>query len=292
METWSLNHPKYGLIEVRVGFDRDFAAEDPSWPGEETEKGGTLATDENTFRERLKLWSSNPSERMEVRVDGTVQHRYNDVESTRLPLFGAGADRDELEAPIGIGVDRSKPHLKLRASGLDELLSVEFREGDTVVEFDPPKGSRGAKRRRTMESSSVKRTLIPMAEGLGKGGWALAVLILGPVITRIIERLLDYLPDWDLPDWDLPDITLPHMDLPVPDLPEIPWPDINFPNFDLPDLPEWVLVAMEYSKIWVPVVVGIAVGIVALRNHKKSEQQKAAWDEPEAASGGNDPTER
>ena len=277
METWSLNHPKYGLIEVRVGFDRDFAAEDPSWPGEETEKDGTLATDENTLRERLKLWSSNPSERMEVRVDGTVQHRYNDVESVRLPLFGNGADNGELEAPIGIGVDRSKPHLKLRASGLDELLSVEFREGDTVVEFDPPAGSRGARRRETMESSELKRTLIPMAEGLGKGGWALAVLVLGPIISRFISWLLGFLPDWDLPD--LPDIQLPHMDLPVPPLPafNLPVPDIDLPEF--PEVPEWVLWLLEYSKIWVPVIIGIVIGVVALRNHRRSEREKAAWQE-------------
>ena len=77
METWSLNHPKYGLIELRVGFDRDFAAETPEWPGDETDKEGTLATDEHTLRERVALWAQNPSERMEVRVDGTVQHRYN-----------------------------------------------------------------------------------------------------------------------------------------------------------------------------------------------------------------------
>lgn len=279
METWSLNHPKYGLIELRVGFDRDFAAEDPEWPGDETDKEGTLATDEHTLRERIELWAKNPSERMEVRVDGTVQHRYNDVNSGRLPLFGNGGAK--LETPMGIGVDRQKPHLKLRASGFDELLSVEFREGDTIVEFDPPEGSRGAKRRRTMESSSLKRTLIPMAEGLGKGGWALAVIVLGPIVSRIIDRLLRYLPDWELPD-----ITLPHMDLPIPRLPkmDLPLPQINWPELDLPDLPEWVLVALEYSKIWLPILIGVVVGIVALRNHKKSEKQKAAWDKPQAAS--------
>lgn len=279
METWSLNHPKYGLIELRVGFDRDFAAEDPEWPGDETDKEGTLATDKHTLPERVELWAKNPSERMEVCVDGTVQHRYNDVNSGRLPLFGNGGAK--LETPMGIGVDRQKPHLKLRASGFDELLSVEFREGDTIVEFDPPEGSRGAKRRRTMESSSLKRTLIPMAEGLGKGGWALAVIVLGPIVSRIIDRLLRYLPDWELPD-----ITLPHMDLPVPHLPQmdLPLPQINWPELDLPDLPEWVLVALEYSKIWLPILIGVVVGIVALRNHKKSEQQKAAWDKPQAAS--------
>lgn len=276
METWSLNHPEYGLIEVRVGFDREFAAEDPSWPGDEADKPGTLATAESSFKERIKLWTNNPAERMEVRVDGAVQHRYNDVNSTRLPLFGDGP-KDELETPMLVGLDRAKPHLKLRVSSLDELLSVEFRKGDTVVEFDPPAGSRGARRRETMESSELKRTLIPMAEGLGKGGWALAVLVLGPIISRFISWLLGFFPDWNLPDF--PDIQLPHMDLPVPPLPDfnLPVPDIDLPEF--PEVPEWVLWLLEYSKIWVPVIIGIVIGVVALRNHRRSEREKAAWQE-------------
>lgn len=282
METWSLNHPDYGLIEVRVGFDRDFAAEDASWPGDEAEKPGTMATAESSLKKRLQLWVANPSERMEVRVGGAVQHRYSDVNSTRLPLFGDGP-KDELETPMLVGLDRAKPHLKLRVSGLDELLSVEFREGDTVVEFDPPAGSRGARRRETMQSSELKRTLIPMAEGLGKGGWALAVLVLGPILSRFFKWLLGFLPDWDLPDWHLP-----HMDLPVPELPklDLPLPDINWPDLDLPDLPEvpeWALWLLEYSKIWLPVVIGIVVGVIALRNHKRSEREKAAWRNHQAA---------
>ena len=276
METWNLNHPEYGLIEVRVGFDRDFAAEDPSWPGDEADKPGTLATAESSLKERIKLWTNNPAERMEVLVDGEVQHRYNDVASARLPLFGDGP-AGGLETPTGLGTDLKKPHLKLQVSSLDELLSVEFREGDTVVEFDPPAGSRGARRRETMESSELKRTLIPMAEGLGKGGWALVVLVLGPIISRFISWLLGFLPDWDLPD--LPDIQLPHMDLPVPPLPDfnLPVPDIDLPEF--PEVPEWVLWLLEYSKIWVPVIIGIVIGVVALRNHRRSEREKAAWQE-------------
>lgn len=276
METWSLNHPEYGLIEVRVGFDRDFAAEDPSWPGDEADKPGTLATAESPLKERIKLWTKNPTERMEVRVNGEVQHRYNDVASARLPLFGDGP-KGELETPAGLSTDRTKPHLKLRVSSFDELLSVEFREGDTVVEFDPPAGSRGAHRRETMQSSELKRTLIPMAEGLGKGGWALAVLVLGPIISRFIGWLVGFLPDWDLPDWQLP-----HMDLPVPSLPHfnLPMPDIDLPEF--PEVPEWALWLLEYSKIWVPVVIGIVVGVVALRNHRRSEREKAAWQEHQA----------
>ena len=284
MQTWSLDHPQYGLIEVRVGFDRDFAAEEPDWPGDETEKEGTLATAESSLRERIKLWADNPSERMEVRVSGVVQHRYNDVASARLPLFGECA-HDTLETPTGLGTDRNEPHLKLLASGLDELLSVEFREGPTVVEFDPPNGSRGARRREVMESSELKRALIPMAEGLGKGGWALAILLLGPLVSRLLGWLAQFLPEWELPRWRLPDWQLPHIDLPVPALPQmrLPLPHIDVPSPALPEVPEWALWLVEYSKIWVPVVIGVAVGALALRNHRRSEKEKAAWQHYQAA---------
>ena len=118
-----------------------------------------------------------------------------------------------------------------------------------------------------------------MAEGLGKGGWALAVLVLGPIVSRFISWLLGFVPDWDLPD--LPDWQLPHMDLPVPSLPDfnLPLPDIDLPELNLPEMPEWALWLLEYSKIWVPVVVGIVIGVVALRNHRRSEREKAAWQE-------------
>jgi len=101
---------------------------EPDWPGDETEKEGALATAESSLRERIKLWADNPSERMEVRVSGVVQHRYNGVASARLPLFREDA-HDTLATPTGLGTDRNEPHLKLLASGLDELLSVEFRDG-------------------------------------------------------------------------------------------------------------------------------------------------------------------
>ena len=38
METWVLDHPEYGRIEVRSGFDKDFRALDPAWPGELPER--------------------------------------------------------------------------------------------------------------------------------------------------------------------------------------------------------------------------------------------------------------
>ena len=275
METWVLHHPERGRIEVHTGFDSDFRALDPAWPGEpDADKVGVRPEIEASLRSRARARLHNPPMRMEFVVDGAVQQQYDAVESGRFPLYGEGA-KDSLSPTVSIGVDRQKPHLKITANAFKDILAIEYREGSTVVEFDPPAGSRGEKRRDTMESSSLKRTLIPMAEGLGKGGWALAVVLLGPLVGRFIAWLLSFLPDWELPD-----ITLPHTDLPLPKLPQtrLPTPTIPFPDITLPQLPEWLEWLAEYSKVWVPVVIGIVVGIVALRNHKRSEAEKAKWE--------------
>lgn len=281
MESWTLQHPELGRIEIRTGFDNEFLAEDPSWPEQLPER---FAKDPDAITpvpaygppwQRVRALKNKPPTRVEVRVNGEVQNRYSDLDSGRIPLFGTGPG-ETLPPMMHIGIDRAKPHLKLVVSPFKELLQVEFREGDRVVEFDPPEGTRGEKRRNAMQSSSFKRTVIPMLEGLGKGAWAVIVLVLAPVISRFFDWLGQYLPDWQMPD-----ITLPHLDLPVPNLPQLDLPTPNWPGLNLPDLPEmpmWVEWLVEYSKIWVPVVLGIVVGILALRNHRKSEAEKARWE--------------
>lgn len=281
METWTLDHPEHGLIEVRVGNDLDFAVADPAWPGKLPERLAnnpeaiTRVPAYGSLPERVKALRSKAPTRVQVCVDGHVQHQYSDLESSRIPLFGTGAG-EKLEPMVSLGVDRAKPHLKLTANTFKELLAVEFREGATIVEFDPPAGSRGKKRRDAMQSSELKRTLIPIAEGLGKGGWALAVLLLGPLVGRFFAWLAQFLPDWQLPEF-----TLPKLDLPLPDLPQLTLPTPSLPSIpfpDLPAMPEWVQWLAEYSKIWVPVVIGVVFGILALRNHRRSEAEKRRWE--------------
>ena len=277
METWSLRHPEYGLIEVRAGFDQEFRDIHSDWPSssDDEKSGGTQLTADSSLVERAQSRFRNPRTRVEVLVDGRPQHRFEQLESDRFHLFVRAPSQgapDELRPMATLGVDRSKPNLKVVVSPFREILQIDFREGDTVVEFDPPPGSRGEKRRQAMESSDLKRTAIPILEGLGKGGWALLILLLGPLLARL------------LPDWEIPDITLPsppQMDLPVPNLPQMNLPtfDLSLDIPDLPELPEWVKVVIEHSNIWLPIVVGIVVGIVALRNHRKSEAQKRQWGE-------------
>ena len=289
LETWVLDHPDYGRIEVRSGFDKDFLALDPEWPGEPPEKfkddpdAGERAPADAKPWSRLGEFRKNPPLRLQVLVDGEVQHQYDNIDqgSARIPLHGPGK-KDKLELFVNFGTDRSKPHLRLQVNTFKDILQIEFREGSTVVEFDPPAGSRGERRRAMMQSSPVRRTAIPIIEGLGKSGWAIAVLVLSPLIGRFLDWLLQFMPDWELPEF-----TLPHVDLPVPDLPQVtlPTPNIDLPNLpSLPPLPEWVELIMEYSKIWVPIVVGIVVGVVALRNYRKSEAEKEQWREKRASA--------
>lgn len=288
LETWVLDHPDYGRIEVRSGFDKDFLAADPDWPGEPPEKfkddpdAGERAPADAKAWTRLGELRKNPPLRLQVLVDGEVQHQYDSIEqgSARIPLYGPGK-KDKLELFANFGTDRSKPHLRLQVNTFKDILQIEFREGSTVVEFDPPAGSRGERRHEIMQSSPVRRTAIPIIEGIGKSGWAIAVLVLSPLIGRFLDWLSQFLPDWKLPEF-----TLPHVDLPVPELPQVtlPTPNIDLPIPSLPPLPEWVQLMMEYTKIWVPIVVGIVVGIIALRNYRKSEAEKEQWRENSASA--------
>lgn len=279
MEVWALEHPELGAIRVERGYDAEFAELYPDWP---TPAEGDIreirhTPTEASIRERLSDLSANPPVRLQVSVAGRVVARYLMVSSGRIPLTEPSR---EMRGSFVVS-DRSRPHLSIEASFFDDLLSVDYREGPTVVEFDPPPGSRGEKRRREMESSAFKRVVYPLATGLGKGGWALAALILGPIVGRVIERIVDWLRQF------VPDVEVPGIYLPVPQLPQIylPTPRVPFPEIAWPQLPAWLLFLLGYSKIWVPVLAGLVVGVLAIRNHRKSEREKERWGKNNGAPG-------
>lgn len=285
METWSLNHPELGLIEVERGYDSEFAQLYPDWPQKNKTKAESGAKQETTgpdfieagpdakLPERIKRFASNPSVRLQLKVNGEVRAHYATVSTGRIALEKA-ADLGTLASTYAL-VNRNKPHVYIQASVLNDILNVEYRQGSQVVEFAAPPGSRGEKRRKEMEDSGFKRVAYPLVAGLGKGGWALAVVILGPLLGRLIKWILSFFPDWNLrlPSFDINFPALPQIHLPVPDWPPLP----SLPHFDIPQLPEWVLFLLDYSKIWVPILIGLVIGILAIRNHRKSEQEKAKW---------------
>lgn len=94
----------------------------------------------------------------------------------------------------------------------------------------------------------------------------------GPAVSRFLDWLLGFLPDVDLPS--LP--PLPDVHLPVPTLSDIhlPVPGLSFPAVPVPD---WVLFLLEYSKVWVPIVIAVVVALLAVRKHRTSEQKKRQW---------------
>lgn len=281
MEKWALNHPELGLIELEVGYDSEFLELDPTWPEQpEDDEEITPVTAEAGIKERLSALFTNPSVRARILLNGTVLHRLRTISSARYLLKGS-VEEDKLTAE-NAGLDRAKPHLKVTSNLFNDVLEVEFRQGSDIVLFDPPAGSRGEKRREAMESSTLKRVGFPILAGLGKGGWAIAVIILAPLVSRFVQWLLSFLPDFDINLPSLPDF--PQIELPNPNLPQIqlPTPNINI-DINLPELPAWVELLLDYSKIWVPILIGIVVGLLALRNYKKSEETKRAWQEKQRA---------
>lgn len=281
MEKWALNHPELGLIELEVGYDSEFLELDPTWPEQpEDDEEITPVTAEAGIKERFSALFTNPSVRARILLNGKVLHRLRTISSARY-LLKDSVEEDKLTAE-NAGLDRAKPHLKVTSNLFNDVLEVEFRQGSDIVLFDPPAGSRGEKRREAMESSTLKRVGFPILAGLGKGGWAIAVIILAPLVSRFVQWLLSFLPDFDINLPSLPDF--PQIELPNPNLPQIqlPTPNINI-DFNLPELPAWVELLLDYSKIWVPILIGIVVGLLALRNYKKSEETKRAWQEKQRA---------
>ena len=281
MESWNLDHPQLGRITLERGYDAEFAATYPDWPETPDREIVDLRQPSLTdsFRTRLEVLRANPPARLQVSVNGKIVARQASVSSGRIPLTSPDST---MRIVYGVG-DRSQPHLYVESNFFDDVLAVDFRQGSTVVEFDPPPGSRGAKRYEEMQSSSFKRVAYPLAAGLGKGGWALAVLILGPIVGRIIGRIVEWIMQY-LPDIS---ITPPEIYLPVPQLPVIylPVPSLTLPALNLPDPPAWVLFVLAYSKIWIPVVVGIVLGVLGIRNRQKSEREKQQWKQTSGAPG-------
>ena len=275
MEKWALNHPELGLIELEVGYDSEFLEIDPTWPeSPEEDEDITPVTADSGIKERFAALMTNPSIRARILLNGQVLHRLSSINSARYALKDS-VEEGKLTAE-NVGLNRAEPHLKVTSNLFKDVLEVEFRQGSEIALFDPPAGSRGEKRREAMESSTLKRVGLPILAGLGKGGWAITVIVLAPLVSRLVKWLLSFLPEFDISMPSLP--KLPQIELPTPNMPHInvPTPNINI-DITMPELPGWVVFLLDYSKVWVPILIGIAVGIFALRNYKKSEATKRAW---------------
>lgn len=211
--------------------------------------------------------------------DGEVVARLERPQSLKLDVSKGRKSVEEGEYNYHIGFDL--PQLELQPNLLrNYLFTVRVKDKEGWVHFDPPPGSMAEKKAKEMEGSSFKRWLYPILAGLGKGSWALTVIIFGPVIARFVGQVREWLAQY-LPDWQLPSIPWPEINWPDITMPSINLPEINLPSWNLPDwmdpILEAIAVAMEYSKVWVPILIGVALGIAAVRNKRKSDERKQRW---------------
>ncbi len=308
VEHWSLKHPEFGLLELFIGepdalrrIDPDFPAsekkteiEDRTEPEAEEvaedaagDEGASTSKDSDQSSNKLVQKFAKLEKDLDkdlellVRRDGVTIGRFKNLANQKLDL---GKTDSTLEpGEYGGEVTLAAPYLGWTSNFLDIwMLEVKVKDEEGVVNFDPPEGSRAAQRWAAMEESPFKRWFYPLITGLGKGGWALAVIVLGPLASKLIAWLLSFLPDWDI-NIPWPDINLPSIPWPDINLPSIPWPDWHLPDWHLPEWMEPILRVIgfmaDYSKVWVPIVIGIAVGLMAVKNNRKSKERKAKWDE-------------
>ena len=139
METWRLEHPEVGTIEVQRGYDAEFA-ELGEWP--KKAKDYTPVPGDATLQERLRLWRKNPSPRLQIVVNGQVRSRHDRPRAGRYSL------KKKIEKDLTLfenSASRSKPYLDIQASPFGELLDVYYRNGEEAVALDPPARSLGEK---------------------------------------------------------------------------------------------------------------------------------------------------
>lgn len=291
METWHLEHPEFGVFDVHVGSVQQIREIVESlghrWPtkGEGTDPFRSMAHRSKMLKPWDKDGAGEPR-RDESGVllprpvlvttrnkagETTIMALYPDMDSNILGLKSRwqGDSFTVFSSPA-----HGQPKIRIIFSLYrDAITEVTLTKGTRQLFFTPSPGTWGAERRRQMDISPSKRVLYPLMAGMGKAGWAIAVFVGGPLVARAISWLLSLLPDFDLPDIPWPDIHIPwpHIHIPWPDI-HIPWPHFSIPWPDLPPLPElpaWLVWLMEHPKMWLPIIIGLAMGILALYNAKK-----------------------
>lgn len=263
-EIWRLDHPQYGRLEFAVGRPDQVHAVDPGYPLRRKPEGDRRKS-EGEAAEPSPLQSPGCA----LLRDGVTVARARQISDKKYPL---DADPPEPGKHSTVVASVSGPRVQVRTSIMDTAVrQVVFREGRDVVHFDPPPGSAAEARQDAIASSPWKRVAYPVAAGLGRSGWAIAVIVLLPLIGRVLEPVVEWILE-----------RLPDIDIPWPDisLPSIPWPDISLPSINLPavTVPGWLEFLLEYSKVWVPLVVGLAIAVLAVRHSRRSREIRRRWE--------------
>lgn len=266
MDHWQGAHPTCGLVEVYVGTPEELREIDPRFPEKASGKPYLVCVDGKV-----------------IARESSLQDRKIGLGENELAKAEEKLQKKDFYSEIGV----TKPYVKLDTGLFGWLRMATVYGGGATLELDPPEGSKAAKRVREMEESPFKRWLYPLLAGMGKGGWAVFAIVVMPLLGRLIDRILDWLlqfvPDWEIPwpEINLPDINWPEINLPEINLPEIPWPDWELPHWGAP----WIVeMAVEYSKVWIPIVIGIALGISSIRAGKKTREVKLQAERKRVAS--------
>ena len=251
-EVWSLDHPDHGLLELAVGGPDQLRVLDSGFPRRRSEDAA------------VKVATPGYS----VFRGGALVARAPQVGDHKVAITRKPPARGEFTTSLSA---MSGPRVQMRsrmfATGVGQ---VAFRDGGEIVHFDPPPGSAAEARLEKIAASPWKRVVYPLAAGVGRSGWAIAALVLVPILGRLLSPVIDWIvsliPDVDIP-W--PDISLP----------SIPLPDIDLPSIDLPDvtLPGWVEFLLEYSKVWVPLVIAVVVAVLTVRHSRRSRRIRQSW---------------
>lgn len=284
MEHWQLDHPSLGILEIFLGTPAQLREVDPNFPQPKIDTESLSQTLEE--RESTLKALNGKLRQVLVTHDGVPIYRGETLSGKKIGLSKPGAKPipvkdDEYSQVFDRPTTGAAAYLQLETNAFDTKLiqakvklkpTASDRGKTSVVYFDPPAGSFALKRAKKIEASPVKRWLFPLLGGLGKAGWAIFALVVLPILSPILDPVFEWL--WSLlPDIQLPKINWPSIPWPDIHLPRIPWPEIN-----LPVPPWWVDFMLEYTKVWVPVVVGIVVGVLAVRNAKKSRAEKLRWE--------------
>lgn len=214
-----------------------------------------------------------------VRMNGVVYGRVGSIQKHRSTELTTPLSKGVI-LPVSIAIDN--PRVLYTANANGELVTVALVADDGKVLLDPQPGTYAHARWQAMEVSPWKRLIFPILTGLGKVGGALAGILLAPVMAAVLSWLGTFVPHIDLPSIPWPHITLPKIPWPDITLPSIPFPDIH-----LPSLPGWMDWWIENTKLWVPIVVGIVLGVSAFVTSSRSKKRRARWEQ-QSKSGNED----
>ena len=303
MECWHARHPKVGLVEVFTGTFQELKGIDPDFPADPSAEKDSAASkaDKPTSQLEGKVDCYLGNHPYLVRVNGQVIARRKTLEAVKISLEKADPkdsndsknahsatdptathseqkllktgekDKEGFHREIAL----VKPYLKMETGLLNSWIrELVIHTSGLPMEMDAPPGSRGAKRLKAMEESPFKRWFYPLIAGFGQAGWALFILIGMPLIGKLLEPIFRWLAQF-IPDFDInipwPEVNLPSIPWPDINLPQIPWPDWQLPQWDMP----WIVeMALEYPKVWVPIVLGLAIGTSTVQRGKKSREAK------------------